>query len=162
MPLDRAAEAVLQRCQGAAREFGISLDARHEPAGETLARADEDRLVQVVGNLVENALRCTPSGGSVKIVVSAPSTIRVIDTGPGLAEEDVPHAFERFYLYEKCGKDRPVSTGLGLSIVRELVEAMGGTATVQSEPGAGTTFTVGLRPAGEGPSPVDAGPWPEG
>jgi signal transduction histidine kinase len=162
VPLDRVAEAVLQRCQGAAREFGISLDARHEPAGEALARADEDRLVQVVGNLVENALRCTPSGGSVRIVVSAPSTIRVVDTGPGLAEEDVPHAFERFYLYEKYGKERPVGTGLGLSIVRELVEAMGGTVAVQSEPGAGTTFTVGLRPAGEGPSPVDASLWPEG
>lgn len=145
--LDRVAEAVLQRCQGAARAFGIALEVRHEPAGEALVRADEDRLVQVVGNLVENALRCTPAGGRVHIVVQPPSSVSVVDTGPGFESEDVAHAFERFYLYERCGKDRPVGTGLGLSIVEELVEAMGGSVTVMSQPGAGSVFSAELRSA---------------
>jgi signal transduction histidine kinase len=145
--LDCVADAVLQRCQGPAREFGISLEVRHEPLGEALVRADGDRLVQVVGNLVENALRCTPAGGSVHIVVQPPSTVRVADTGPGFESEDVAHAFERFYLYERCGKDRPVGTGLGLSIVEELTEAMGGSVSVTSEPGAGSVFSVELRAA---------------
>jgi len=157
--LDRVAGAVVRRCSAAAGEFAITLSVRHgtpdgASEGEVFVQADEDRLVQVVGNLVENALRCTPSGGSVKIVVSAPATIRVVDTGPGLAEEDVPHAFERFFLYEKYGKERPVGTGLGLSIVRELVVAMGGTVSVLSNSGGGTAFSVELRPAGDEPATV--------
>ena len=61
--------------------------------------------------------------------------------------DELARAFERFYLYEKCRGDRPVGTGLGLSIVKELAEAMGGSASVSSEPGAGSVFSVELRPA---------------
>jgi len=100
----------------------------------------------VLSNLVENALRCTPPGGSVSIA-AAPGRLVVSDTGPGLAPEELAHAFERFYLYERYGSERKVGTGLGLAIVKELTEAMGGSVSVQSEPGAGTAFTVRLPEA---------------
>ena len=67
------------------------------------------------------------------------------DTGPGIPPEDVPRAFERFYLYDKAGKDRPVGSGLGLAIVQQLVTAMGGDVRVRSD-SSGTTFEVALRP----------------
>jgi signal transduction histidine kinase len=145
--LDAVAAAVRTRYEAVARKFGISLEVLRSETGEAVALADEDRLIQVVGNLTENALRCTPSGGSVHIVVQPPATIRVEDDGPGLDAADLPHAFERFYLYERCGKDRPVGTGLGLSIVKELTETMGGSVAVASEVGEGTVFWVVLRPA---------------
>ena len=132
-----------------AREFGVEL--RVEASDGAIAEGDADRTLQVVSNLVENALRCTPADGSVTIA-AVPGELRVIDTGPGLTEEEQAHAFERFYLYERRGKDRPVGTGLGLAIVRELVDAMGGTVTVTSEPGAGTTFVVTLAAPGEASS----------
>lgn len=77
---------------------------------------------------------------------AAPGRLIVADTGSGIPPEDVPRAFERFYLYDKIGsKDRPVGSGLGLAIVRQLVTAMGGQVRVES--GAdGTTFEVALRP----------------
>jgi two-component system sensor histidine kinase BaeS len=68
----------------------------------------------------------------------------VSDTGPGIPAEDLPHAFERFYLYDKIGRDRLIGSGLGLAIVRQLATAMGGTVEARSSD-AGTTFTVTLR-----------------
>jgi signal transduction histidine kinase len=69
----------------------------------------------------------------------------------------VPHAFERFYLYDKIGKDRPVGSGLGLAIVKQLATAMGGDVGVESGPG-GTTFTVRLRPQLRGVDDLEVGP----
>jgi signal transduction histidine kinase len=100
-------------------------------------------VLQVVSNLVENALRLTPRGGEVR-VVSEPGRLRVEDTGPGLAGDDREHAFERFYLHSRYGRERPVGTGLGLAIVKELTQAMGGTVEVTSEPGRLTVFSVRL------------------
>ncbi len=102
-------------------------------------------MLQVLSNLIENAVRSTPSGGGVT-VSSRPGELTVADTGPGLAPEDLPRAFDRFYLYSRYVKHRAVGTGLGLAIVKELVEAMDGTVTVESEPGAGTTFVIRLPP----------------
>ena len=102
-------------------------------------------MLQVASNLVENALRETPAGGSVTVTAADGGRLRVADTGPGIPPEDVPRAFERFYLYDKVGKDRPVGSGLGLAIVRQLTRAMGGEVGVESGPG-GTTFEVALRP----------------
>ncbi len=142
--LSEVAGEAVQRYREKAGEFDVTLTAEaSEPA---LAEGDADRLLQLVSNLVENALRCTPAGGRVTIEVG-PGEVRVSDTGPGLAEDDQKHAFERFYLYERCGKDRPVGTGLGLAIVKELVDAMGGTVGVTSAAGAGTTFVVKLPAA---------------
>jgi len=71
----------------------------------------------------------------------------VSDTGPGLEEEDLPRAFERFYLYGRYAAHRTVGTGLGLAVVKELTEAMHGTVTVESVPGRGTTFRITLPDA---------------
>jgi signal transduction histidine kinase len=111
---------------------------------ESWVSADYDRLLQVASNLVENALRETPAGGSVT-VRAEPGRLVVTDTGPGIPAGDVSHAFERFYLYDKIGKERPVGSGLGLAIVKQLTVAMGGDVRVESGPG-GTTFIVALRP----------------
>ena len=77
-------------------------------------------------------------------VTASPGELRVADTGPGLATEDLPHAFERFYLHSRYGTNRAVGTGLGLAIVKELTEAMDGSVTVTSALGRGTTFVVQL------------------
>jgi signal transduction histidine kinase len=104
---------------------------------------DADRVLQVVSNLVENALRLTPAGGEVR-VVAAPGRVEVEDTGPGLDRDDCERAFERFYLHSRHGRERPVGTGLGLALVKELTQAMGGTVEVSSVPGRLTVFTVRL------------------
>jgi two-component system, OmpR family, sensor kinase len=148
-PIDLAElahEAVL-RYESQAREFGVALEAVGPP--EAPAIGDADRTLQVVSNLVENALRLSPPGGSVRVAV-APGSIRVEDTGPGLGAEELEHAFERFYLYSRYGRERPVGTGLGLAIVKGLVEGMGGSVHATSRPGELTVFTVRL--------PVPAGP----
>src|SRR5215210_1187703 len=137
---DAAREAV-RRHEQQARTFGVTLEAVAPSSAPAVG--DADRALQAVSNLVENALRLTPSGGSVRVVV-APGSITVEDTGPGLALEDLEHAFERFYLYSRYGRERPVGTGLGLAIVKELAEGMGGTVEVESEPGRGARFTVRL------------------
>ena len=141
-PVDLAdvARQAVARHDGAAREFGVELTAEAE---EAWVEGDHDRLLQVASNLVENALRETPRGGSVT-VSSGAGRLAVADTGPGLEPADLPHAFDRFFLYDKYGRERPVGSGLGLAIVKQLTEAMGGTVGVESRPGAGATFTVTL------------------
>jgi two-component system sensor histidine kinase BaeS len=138
-----AAEAV-QRYEAKARSFGIVLEAAGE--GAAPATGDAERVLQVVSNLVENALRVTPEGGTV-CIHTAPGTVTVEDTGPGLKAEELPHAFERFYLTSRYRGERPVGTGLGLAIVKQLVEGMGGRVEVTSAPGGPTRFTVRLPAA---------------
>jgi two-component system sensor histidine kinase BaeS len=127
-----------------AQAFGVNLELRIDPP--TGAIADAGRTLQAVSNLVENALRCSPKGGTVEIVASR-GRLTVLDDGPGLEAEDLEHAFERFYLWDRYGADRPVGSGLGLAIVAELATAMGGTVSVTSTPGAGSAFTIDLDPA---------------
>jgi len=145
------AEDAVQRYQPQADAFGVSLAAFSN--GPAPAIADADRVLQVVSNLVENALRLTSPGGEVR-VVAAPGMLRVEDTGPGLEDDDRSRAFERFYLHERYGRERPVGTGLGLAIVKELTEAMGGTVSVESEPGRRTAFTVRLGVPARQPTPA--------
>ena len=142
----------MQRHEVAARDFEVSLTAE---GGEAWVEADYDRLLQIASNLVENALRETPAGGAVT-VRAGDAQLSVSDTGPGIPPEDVPHAFERFYLYDKIGKDRPVGSGLGLAIVRQLATAMGGDVRVETSP-AGTTFSVRLRPQARGVDDLEVG-----
>ena len=146
-PVDLAelAEEAVQRHAPQAARLGVSLAA--EGDGPAPATADPDRVLQVLSNLIENALRSTPAGGEV-VVRAAAGRLTVADTGPGIAPEELPRAFERFFLYSRYARNRAVGTGLGLAIVKELAEAMGGTVTVESAPGRGTSFVVGL-PAGE-------------
>ena len=141
---DVAREAA-RRYEADARAAGVELECVAEmPAPAT---ADQDRVLQIVSNLVENALRSTPAGGTVRVLAQA-GTLIVEDTGVGLAPEDVPHTFERFYLHDRNpdGRSR-IGSGLGLAIVKELTERMGGTVTVESEVGRGTTFVVRLPDA---------------
>ncbi|MGH3008917.1 MAG: sensor histidine kinase [Gaiellaceae bacterium] len=140
--LAEVVEDAVRRYQKQAAAFGVSITAVTD--GRAPADADADRVLQVVSNLVENALRLTPPGGEVR-VVATPGALRVEDTGPGLPEADRERAFERFYLHERYGRERPVGTGLGLAIVKELTLAMGGSVEVESRPGELTVFTVRLR-----------------
>ena len=127
-----------------AEAYGVELRAQvDDPAG---AIADAGRALQAVSNLVENAIRCVPRGGSVEVIAS-PGRLSVVDDGPGLEAGDLEHAFDRFYLWDRYGADRPVGTGLGLAIVAELATAMGGRVTVESAPAQGSAFTLELEPA---------------
>jgi two-component system, OmpR family, sensor kinase len=139
--LAEIAREAVRRHEVTANQFEVALAAF---GVESWVSADYDRLLQVASNLVENALRETPAGGSVT-VRAEPGRLVVTDTGPGIPAGDVSHAFERFYLYDKIGKERPVGSGLGLAIVKQLTVAMGGDVRVESGPG-GTTFIVALRP----------------
>ena len=140
--LAELAEDAVRRYGKQAHSFGVALWAVTESSAPAIA--DADRVLQVVSNLVENALRLTPAGGEVR-VVAEPGLLRVEDTGPGLAKADTERAFERFYLHERYGLERKVGTGLGLAIVKELTLAMGGDVGVESRPGTRTVFTVHLR-----------------
>jgi two-component system sensor histidine kinase BaeS len=145
--LGEIAREVVARFQPLSREFGVELTSAVGP-GAT-ASGDADRVVQALSNLVENAMRCTRDGGAVRVLASA-GRLDVVDDGPGLAAEDLERAFERFYLYERYGAERPVGTGLGLAIVHELADAMGGTVSARSTLGVGSTFSLQLPPGGAG------------
>ena len=138
------AEDALARHAPQAEQYGVDLQTRIVPGAAAVA--DAGRTLQALSNLVENAIRSTPAGGAV-VIEAAPGRLAVIDNGPGLAADDLARAFERFYLWDRYGADRPVGTGLGLAIVAELADAMGGQVTVESAPGAGSTFTLALEPA---------------
>jgi two-component system sensor histidine kinase BaeS len=141
LDLGDVAITAFERHEAAARSFGVELHAMAEP--DAVALADPDRVLQAVSNLVENALRSTPPGGTVRIL-AAPGRLEVIDDGAGVPEGDLAHAFERFYLYDRYGNGRRVGTGLGLAIVRELAEAMGGSVEVRSQVGIGSSFVITL------------------
>jgi signal transduction histidine kinase len=106
---------------------------------------DEDRLRQLVLILLDNAIKYTPAGGRVTLGLSqreSGAEIMVHDTGVGIAATDLPHVFERFYRADPARGRDPGGTGLGLPIARWIAEQHGGTITIQSEPGQGTTVTV--------------------
>jgi signal transduction histidine kinase len=114
--------------------------------------ADPERLEQIFGNLLDNALVYTPSGGTITIGARNESElilIRVSDTGIGIAPEHLPFIFERFYRADKSRSRSTGGVGLGLAIVRQLVEAQGGTVSVESALDQGTTVSFTLKKAGE-------------
>jgi signal transduction histidine kinase len=109
----------------------------------TRMNGDADRLAQVYVNLIDNALRHTPSGGSVAVSVSGgdgTASLVVRDNGVGIPFNDLPHVFERFYVVDRSRARESTGTGLGLSIVKQIVEAHGGTVLAESELGRGATF----------------------
>jgi signal transduction histidine kinase len=141
-PVDLAAVAreAEERLRPRARGAGVEVEVKGPAA---LVTADHGRTLQVISNLLENAIRVSPRGGAVRLAV-APGEIAVSDRGPGIAEDDIPRAFERFHLRARSGRGSPDGAGLGLAIVRELTEAMGGDAKVENAPGGGARFTVRL------------------
>ncbi|HVU25212.1 MAG TPA: ATP-binding protein [Opitutus sp.] len=121
--------------------------ALHAEAGPARCTGDADRLLQVVANLVSNAIHHNRAGGNVWVSTSAAggfAQIVVSDDGPGIAGEHLPHVFERFYRADKARSGAAGHTGLGLAIAKGIVEAHGGTITARSESGAGATFSVQL------------------
>jgi signal transduction histidine kinase len=110
-----------------------------------LARADAQRLEQIVSNLLGNAVRHTPPGGLVAAAVSSDLVlvrVDVRDTGEGIGADEVPHLFERFF--RGHAQNGVGGAGLGLALVKELTEAMGGSVEANSTPGEGSCFTIRL------------------
>lgn len=127
-----------------------------EPSEDAVVRLDEERFRQVLANLVENAARHGPPGLVLRLsvrVTPARATLRVADNGPGVAEADRPHIFERFYRAEPSRDRRGGGgAGLGLAIVKGLVEAMEGSIRYEPGPGGGAVFVVSL-PRSDGGRP---------
>ena len=126
------------------RDLGLKVELPSEPVR---AFVDADRVQQVFHNLLENAMRYTEPGGTIRIrLTSVPAEARmdVSDTGIGIPPEDLPYVFERFFRSDRARRAYSGGSGLGLSIVRWIVEAHKGKVEVESELGKGTTFTVKL------------------
>jgi len=126
-----------------AEERSVTLESRVVP-GLSL-RADRVRLQQVLANLVDNAIKYTPAGGRVTVVAGPAAgalRLEISDTGMGIAPEDLPRIWQRLYRADKSRSEKGL--GLGLSLVKAVVEAHGGSVTVQSSPGKGSVFTVRL------------------
>jgi signal transduction histidine kinase len=137
---------------GQAQAAGVALDISDDQGGAPLPiRGDYGRMEQVLGNLLANALRHTPAGGAITLA-AAPHAgrirLRVVDTGEGIPVEDLPCVFDRFWRGDRARTHgEGASSGLGLAIARQLVQAHGGTIAVQSTAGAGATFIIDLPPA---------------
>ena len=120
-----------------------------EPSGLQLA-GNEGELMSAVSNLVSNAVRYTPEGGSVdvaaRVLADGGLEVAVADSGIGIAREHLPRLTERFYRVDGSRSRETGGTGLGLSIVKHVVQRHGGSLDIQSEPGRGSTFRV-LLPA---------------
>ncbi|PLT31187.1 two-component system histidine kinase PnpS [Peribacillus deserti] len=126
---------------------GITLS-YSSPGSMVKIEGDYNRIKQILINLISNAIAYTPSGGSVEVNLEETdqyAKIRVKDTGIGIAQEELPRIFERFYRIDKARSRNYGGTGLGLAIVKHLVEAHKGQIQVNSEPGKGTEFTVLLN-----------------
>jgi signal transduction histidine kinase len=141
--LDVISTDVLAAARDAAEAKGLVL-AREFAPGAEVVHADPTALRQVLGNLVDNAVRHTPSG--TVTLFSEPYDggvlVGVRDTGVGIAPEHLPRIFERFYRVDPGRSREEGGTGLGLAIVKHLVEAHGGRARAASEPGRGTTISA--------------------
>lgn len=147
LPLVTLAKEVAESMRPVAAEKPISLDvASADP--RVMAWADRDRVMQVLINLVGNALKFTPPRGKVTVAVERSGDewvqISVADTGPGVPAEEVNRLFDRFYQIGQTGKQKTQGTGLGLAISKALVEMHGGKIWVESEPGKGSTFCFTL------------------
>jgi len=142
-------QAVVQALSEVAMARGISLES-FVPAEPVELRFDRERIVQLLTNLVGNALKFTHRGGAVSVRLSdgrEPPTIEVRDTGLGIPADELPRVFERFYRGTNTGDARASGSGLGLAIVRSIVDVHGGEIDVASVVGQGTTFVITLPAA---------------
>ncbi len=128
------------------KKQSLLLEAPAQPSSATVL-ADEEALAEILDNLIDNAVKYTPEGGTIHLrwwQEEEACCIEVEDTGIGIPESDLPRIFERFYRVDKARSREMGGTGLGLSIVKHLVQAMQGTIRAASELGRGTTFTIRL------------------
>jgi len=145
VPVAPLVERSVQRFEPQAERAGIHLGAELGDGEGLAVQGDEDRLAQALANLLHNAIKFTPAGGQITVSAEARDgevAIAVRDTGIGISIGDQKRIFERFYKAAEA-RGRPGS-GLGLAIVKHIVQAHGGRATVESQPGQGSTFTVVL------------------
>jgi len=122
-------------------------EAHASAAPPTTVWANPEHLQKILANLLSNALKFTPEGGSVRVTVTAQDdtlTVAVRDSGPGISAEDLPHVFDRFYRAGETDERMRVGSGIGLALTKELVDLHHGTITVESEEGFGSQFTVAL------------------
>jgi two-component system sensor histidine kinase BaeS len=146
--LSELAQQVVSAHRHAAETAGVSLTADAEDVA--IAPVDSARIRQALGNLVSNAIRFTPSDGNVVVGVRRVAdgyNLTVTDNGTGIADEHLPHLFDRFYRAEQSRSRTTGGSGLGLAITKHLAEAHGGRITVTSRLGSGSVFTIWI-PAG--------------
>jgi signal transduction histidine kinase len=142
-PLKPVVDLLVELYDEVAQDKNITVTATVDPAGEITA--DRNRLQLLLSNLLDNALKYTPNDGKVEIAAEfLPADVRITvrDSGIGIDVDDLPRIWDRLYRADKSRSQRGL--GLGLSLVKAFVEAHGGTATVTSNPGAGSLFTVTL------------------
>jgi signal transduction histidine kinase len=160
-PLDMT--EVLKGLASAARQVAddkrLRLETKVDPALGTVM-ADRDKLEKIVLNLMFNALKFTPSGGRVELRAERKDdkwVLTVSDTGMGISEKNLPHVFDRFWQADGSSKRKYQGVGIGLALVKELVEVQGGQVAVQSQEGKGTTFaaTLPYRPGQAVQKPSD-------
>ncbi len=139
-------QAVVQALSEVAMERGVALESV-VPADPVELRFDRERIVQLLTNLIGNALKFTPRAGSVSIHLTDSSdgaSIEVRDTGPGIVADELPRIFERFFRGTNTGQARASGSGLGLAIVRSIVDMHAGEIDVESVTGQGTAFRITL------------------
>jgi len=139
-------ESSVQQAQPSADRKGIQLKVT-VPDEPLRQRHDPQRMGQVLGNLIGNAIKFTPAGGKVEIELAETvggAELRVSDTGVGIDAKELPLVFERFYRGAKANESRAAGSGLGLSIVRSIVEMHNGRVAISSTPGEGTQVSVAL------------------
>jgi heavy metal sensor kinase len=127
------------------QQKGLVLEKGATP--DFIVKGDRSLLRQLFLNLLDNAIRYTPGGGTISVTFSAErqrAAVAIADTGIGIPPEDLPHIFERFYRVDKARSRAEGSSGLGLSICQYIAEVHGGKTGVESQPGKGSTFTVWL------------------
>jgi len=161
--LDHVVRESLDMFDAVAELQGVRLQAASLPEAAVVP-GDDDHLRQLVRNLLDNAIKFTPSGGAVQVELKIDHPRRQVvltvqDEGVGIPPEDLPHIFERFFRGDRSRQRQPGrhSSGLGLSICQTIVQALGGEISAVSNLGKGTTFTVTLPLAADGGAGIAAG-----
>jgi len=148
VPVAEIVEMCIQRHRTMAEGKNQELTVVAPSDGENVdAQADEEAMFQILDNLVDNAIKYTPTGGKIRVrwgIEAEQVFIEVSDTGIGIPENALPRVFERFYRVDKARSREVGGTGLGLSIVKHLVQAMHGAVEADSQPGRGSRFVVRL------------------
>jgi len=150
LPLHEAVQACVSRQEPRAQAKSLRLELLPAP-GTVTVLADDEALAQILDNLVDNAIKYTPPQGRVTLrwfAEGSQSVLQVEDTGVGIPEKDLGRIFERFYRVDKARSRQLGGTGLGLAIVKHLAQVLGGSISVTSELGAGSTFTLRLPRGG--------------